>query len=73
MQFLNIGIQFGIGELVDDTPMFHDVVAIRNGRGEAEILFHQQNSKSLLLERTDGLADLLNNDGRQPFSRLVQQ
>src|SRR5665213_1095309 len=73
VQFLDIGIQFGIGELVDDTPMFHDVVAIRNRRGEAEILFDQQNRETLLLERADRFADLLNDDRSKPLGRLVEQ
>src|SRR6478672_10859682 len=53
--------------------MFHDVIAIRDGRGAPEILFHQQNGKALLFERPDGLADLLNNDGGKSFGWLVEQ
>src|SRR6185437_15872839 len=73
VQFLDVGIQLGVGELVDDTPMFHDVIAVRNGRSEAEILFHQQDRETLLFQRANGAADLLDNDRRQPFSRLVEQ
>ena len=73
MQLVDVCIQFGVGELVDDTSMFHDVVAIRNGRSETEILFHQQNGKALLLECADGLADLLDNNRGKPFRRLVEQ
>src|SRR3972149_2255429 len=73
VQLVHISVQFRIGELVDDTPMFHDVIAIRNGRGEAEILFHQKDREALLLERADGLADLLDDDGRETLGRLVEQ
>src|SRR6185503_13499698 len=73
VQLLDIRLQLGIGELVDDTSVFHDVVAIRNGRCEAEILFDEQDGKTLLLERADSLADLLDDDRREPFGRLVEQ
>src|SRR3989304_9784389 len=73
VQFFDIGIQFGVGELVDDTPMLHDVIAIRDGRGEAEILFHQQNGEALLFQGADGLADLLDDDGSKTLGRLVEQ
>src|SRR6185312_7592240 len=73
VQLLDIRLQLGIGELVDDTSMFHDVVAIRHGRGEAEILFDEQDSETLLLQRADGLADLLDDDRRQALGRLVQK
>src|SRR6185312_2209518 len=55
------------------TPMFHHIVTIRDGRGEAEILFDEQDGEALLLERADGLADLLNDDRRQALGRLVEQ
>src|SRR5262245_17282203 len=73
VQLVDICVQFGIGELVDDTPMFHHVVAVRNGGGETEILFHQQNGKALLLERANGLSNLLDNDRGKPFRRLIKQ
>ena len=53
--------------------MFHDVVPIGHRRGKVEILLDQQNGKALRFERTDGLADLLDDDRRQPFGRLVEQ
>src|ERR1700688_1334750 len=37
VHLLHIAVQFGIGELVDNTSMFHDVVVIRDHRCEAEI------------------------------------
>ncbi len=53
--------------------VLHDVVAVGDGRGEAEILLDQQDGEALLLQRADGLADLLDDDGRQPLGRLVEQ
>src|ERR1044071_9474325 len=73
VQLLDVCIQFRIGELVDDTTMLHDVIAVRNRRGETEVLFHQKDGKALILEGTDGLADLLDNDRGETFCRLVQQ
>ena len=47
MQLLDIGVELGIGELVDDPAIFHHVVAVRNRRGEAEILLDQQDGEAL--------------------------
>src|SRR3954469_7193001 len=58
---------------MDHFAMFHDVIAIRDRRSEAEILFNQQDSEPLLLKCADGLADLLYDDRCQSFSRLVEQ
>src|SRR5215510_13694721 len=73
MQFVDVCIQFRVGKLVDDTTMFHDVIAVRNGRGEPEVLFHQKDRKALILKSADRLADLLNYDRCETFGRLVQQ
>src|SRR6185312_8258307 len=50
VQLLDIGVQLGIGEPVDNTAVFHDVIAIGNGRSETEILFHQQDGEPLLFQ-----------------------
>src|SRR4029078_9592863 len=73
VQLVDVCIEFRIGELVDDTTMFHHVIAVRNGRGEAEVLFHQEDGKAPILEGPDRLADLLNNDRREAFRRLIKQ
>src|SRR5215510_4104669 len=73
VKLVDICIQFGVRELIDDPSMFHHVVPVRNGRGEAEILFHQQNGKALFLKRADGLADLLDNNRSEALGRFVQQ
>jgi hypothetical protein len=46
--------------------VLHHVVAVGDGRGEAEVLLDQQDREALLLQRADGLADLLDDDGREP-------
>src|ERR1700722_3577583 len=73
VQLLHIVGQLRVREVVHDTPMFHHVIAVGNGRGEAEILLDQQDGKTLSLEGADGVADLLNNDRGQAFGRLVEQ
>ena len=73
MEFFHIGVQFCVGEPVDDTPMFHHVMAIGKRRGEAEILHDQEYSESLRLERAYCIADLLDDDRHEPFGRFVQE
>src|SRR6185437_16934731 len=73
VKLVKIGFELGIGETVDDATILHHVIAIRNRRGEAKILLHQQDGETLLLERSDGPADLLDDDRRKPLRRLVEQ
>src|SRR6266568_6398274 len=67
-----LGVQLGIGELVHDLSVLHDVIAVRDGRGEVKILLDQENGEALRLERADGLADLLDDDRRETLGRLVE-
>src|SRR5713101_7033788 len=71
VELVHIGRQLRIGETVDDLAVLDDVVAIGNGGGEAEILFDQEDGETLVLEPCDGVADLLDDDRRQTFGRLV--
>src|SRR5262249_60121573 len=73
VELVEIGFELGIGETVDDAAILHHVVAIRNRRSEAKILLHQKDGETLLLERADGLADLLDDDGSKPLGRLIEQ
>src|SRR5207302_6006011 len=73
VEFLDIGVELGIAEPVDDPAIFHHVVAIRNRRCEAKILLDQEDGEALSFEGADGLADLLDDDRRQPLGRLVEQ
>ena len=54
-------------------PFSIDVIAIRDRRSEAKILLDQEDGEALLLEHADGLADLLDDDGRQTLGGLVEQ
>jgi hypothetical protein len=48
VQLVEIGLEFGIGEPVDDATILHHVVAIRNRRSEVKILLDQQDGETLL-------------------------
>src|SRR6266513_1501877 len=50
VKLLRVGIEFRIGEPVDDPAIFHHVVAVRNRRGEVKILLDQKDGEALLLE-----------------------
>src|SRR5262245_4257355 len=73
VQFIEIGLELGIGEPVDNAAILHHVVAIRNRRSEAKILLDQEDGETLLFEHADGLADLLDDNRRKAFGRLVEQ
>src|SRR5580704_18157035 len=70
VQLLHIVRQLRVREVIHDTPMFHHVIAVGDGRGEAEILLDQQDGEALSLERANGAADLLDDDGRESLGRL---
>src|SRR5438874_8797067 len=73
MQLLQVGIELGVGEAVDYAAMFHDVIAVRNGRGEAKILLDQKNRETLLFEQADSVANLLNNHRSQALGWLIEK
>src|ERR1044072_1090695 len=73
VELFEVGVQFGVGEPLDHAAVFHDVIAVGDGRGEAEILLNEQDGKTLLLEAADGPADLLDAAGGEPLGRLVEQ
>src|SRR5437762_3167122 len=73
VKLFNIGVEFRVRDLLDDAAVLHDIVAVRDSRSEPEVLFHQQNGKSLLLQRADGAADLLDDDRSQALGRFVEQ
>ena len=53
--------------------MLDDVVAVGHCCSEAEVLLHEQDGEALLAQAANGIADLLHDDGRQAFGRLVEQ
>lgn len=66
VQFLDVGIEFVVQDLVDDLALLDDEMAVRDGRGEPEVLFDQNDGEALLLQPRDGLADLLDDDRARP-------
>src|SRR5437016_7024409 len=73
VQLIEIGFELGIGKPVDDAAILHDVITIRNCRGEAKILLDEQNGEALLLEQADGLADLLDDNRSKALGWLIEQ
>src|SRR5260370_16229574 len=72
VELAHVGLQLRVGKTVDDLAMLDDVIAVRDGGCEPEILLDQEDRKTFVLEPRDGVADLLNDDGRKAFGRLVQ-
>src|SRR6266852_370671 len=57
-----LGVQLGVRELVHDLSVFHDVIAIRDGRGEVKILLDveaRKNAAFLRAERDPGAGDMV--------------
>src|SRR5438309_9360382 len=73
VQLRHVGVELRVGDHVDDAAVFHHVMPVSDGRGEVEILFDQQDRETPRLELCDGTADLLHDDGSQPFGRLVEE
>src|SRR4051812_38637464 len=59
VKLFDVSVQFAIGERIDHAAIFHDVIAVRNRGGEAEILLDQQDGESLRFQGPDRVADLL--------------
>src|SRR5262245_6868458 len=72
-QFFPTRLERSVGDHVDNPPVLDDVVPVRHRFGEAEILLHQQDREALPAQHANGIADLLDDDGRQTLRRLVQQ
>src|SRR3974377_2554283 len=70
VKLVHVGLQLCIREAIDDPAVFDDVVAVRNGCGEPEILFDQEDGETFVLETFDGVTDLLDDDGRKALGRL---
>ena len=66
-------LQLGVRDLVDHAAVLHHVVAVGNGRGEAEVLLDEQNGEATSLELRNRGPDLLDDNGRQPLGGFVQQ
>ncbi len=62
-------MQLRVREAVDDFAVLDNVVAVRDGRGEPEILLDQKDGETLLLEARDGVADLRDDNRWETFGR----
>src|SRR3954468_2358248 len=72
MKLVHIGLQVRVGKTVDDLAVLDDVVAIRDGGCEAEVLLDEQDGKTLRFEPRDRVSDLLDDDRSQSLGRLVE-
>src|SRR5882724_5726107 len=59
--------------LVDDAARGQHVDVVRDGEGEAHVLFDEQNRVTVGAQAAQDLLELRHDDGRQPFRRLVHQ
>src|SRR6266478_5690220 len=73
VQLRHVGLELGVGDHVDHAPVFHDVVPVRDGSREVEILFDQQYREPSRLELGDGSADLLNDHRGEPLGGFIEQ
>ncbi len=72
-ELLPVRLERGVRDHVDHPAVLDHVVAVGHRRGEAEVLFHEQDGEALLAQHADGIADLLHDDRRQALGRLVEQ
>src|SRR5713226_2480540 len=63
--------EFGRRALEHDAAVAHHVDAVRYPHRDRELLFHQKDRDAAPGDLGDQVADLLNDDGRQSFSRLI--
>src|SRR5450432_1009332 len=73
MELVGVGVQLLIGKAFDNLAMLHDIITVRNSRGEPKVLFNQQYRETLRFQCANSLTDLLNNDRGEPLSGLVEQ
>jgi hypothetical protein len=73
VKLIQVLFELGTEQFVYYPSVFHHIIAVRHGGREAEVLFDQQNRKALRFQGSDGVADLLDDDRRKTFGRLVEQ
>src|SRR3546814_8036744 len=73
MQLPEVRFEVVVQNLIDHLALLDDVVPLRHGRGEPEVLLHQNDGESLLLPLRDRPADLLDDDWGEALGRLVAQ
>src|SRR5712691_559697 len=73
VELVHAGLQAVVGNHVHDPPVLHQVMAIGDGGGEAEVLLDEQDGEAPGLEARDGGADLLADHRGQALGRLVEE
>src|ERR1700686_4889366 len=58
VQLADIRVERVVGDHVDDLPVLDHIMTVRQRRGKAKVLLHQQDGETLLLQRADQGADL---------------
>src|SRR5258707_3238290 len=71
VQLADIRLERVVGDHVDDLPVLDHIMAVRQRRGKAKVLLHQEDGEALLLQRADQGADLLHHDRGQSPGPLV--
>jgi hypothetical protein len=73
MKLSRIRAERRVGYHIHDLAMFDDVVPIGYRGSKPKVLLDQESRVPALLDPSDGFSNLLYNDGRQSFGRLVEQ
>src|SRR5438552_16718140 len=73
VNLLQIGLYLAVRDHVHNPAALHDVVSVRDARGEPEVLLDQEDGKPFRLEPRDGVAYLLNDHRSEAFGWLVQK
>src|SRR5204862_76207 len=66
-------LELGRGAGEADLALVHDVMAVGDRQGGTQVLLDQEHRKALALEIVEHRDDLLDDHGRQPLGRLVEQ
>src|SRR5580704_178501 len=72
VQLVGVPRDILVADHVDDLPVLDDIMAVGEGRGEAEILLDQEDREALMFQLADQPANLLDDDRRQALGRLVE-
>jgi len=70
-EFCHAGRQLSGGEVFRHHTMIHQIEAVRDLGGKTEVLLDQKYRHASLLQLHQHIADALDDDRRQPLSRLI--
>src|SRR5262249_8234795 len=72
-QYVGIGFNLAGWSLMDDVAVIDDVGALRKRERRGKVLFDEENGLARVDELLTDLHQVMHNDGRQSFERLVEQ